>query len=41
MEEEKGRLKKEIIELIDGLDDVCVLTYFYNFIKGKLKAWPK
>lgn len=38
MEEEKERLKKKIIELIESIDDLCILTYFYNYINGKLKA---
>ena len=38
MEDEKDKIRKKIIDLINNIDDLCVLVYFYNYIKGKLKA---
>ena len=30
--------KKRIIEMLDKIEDVNILKYFYLFIKGKLEA---
>ena len=30
--------KKQIIEIVDKIEDVNILKYFYLFIKGKLEA---
>lgn len=38
MEEDKYRLREEIIEVIDMIEDAYILKYFLIFIKGKIKV---
>lgn len=37
MEEEKEEYRKEIIKIIENIDDDSVLEYLYYLIKGKLE----
>lgn len=38
MEEEKDKIRKKIIDLINRVDDYSLLVYFYNYIKCKIRA---
>lgn len=38
MEDEREKLKKKIIELIDKIERTDMLEYLFYFIKGKIKV---
>lgn len=37
-EYEVEKLKKELTDIIENIDNVCVLKYFITFISAKLKT---
>lgn len=36
---EKNYYKEKIIEMVDGIEDTCVLEYLHTFIKLFLEKW--